>query len=509
VRRLAQGDAQERDRLAFQRVLLVMVIALGAVLRFSLLSQESLWLDEAHSLWVASKGSLAEVFATLRRDANPPLYFVLLHGWTRLVPPTEAGARLFSAIFGTISIALVYAFGRALRIRRDACLVGALLFALSPHAIWYSQEVRTYAFLSALGLLHLTAGALLLRSPSERSRQVPLWLWLGTGALLPWTHSFGLFFLPVDVAGALVGLARLRRKDPRRRLAVRILVSSLGFFAIAVAPLTIQVLYQLRSGRGYSWLGAVYSVSLRTPWEILCDLGVGPQIVTGPGPLRIATVIAWIALLSFGATACRRSRSGHVASGVFRLFPLGAALLLILQPTLVSIWKVIILRGDRYLAIASGPLALAAGVSIAVAFRRGWVARSAAVLAVTLIAASDVSYLSMYFRGREKRMWREAVAVMTQGARPDDRYFFEPDPEQLVIEWYAARKVPRMPAATDPIPVECDRVWAFSLSETPTQGELRLLSQGWHLEQNVAVQQTWEETLVRVSLLTRGPLRLR
>src|SRR5687767_12138522 len=59
----------------------VLVIAAGIAFRF--LARSELWLDEALSVNVAHL-PLSELPETLRHDGSPPLYYVLLHFWTRV-----------------------------------------------------------------------------------------------------------------------------------------------------------------------------------------------------------------------------------------------------------------------------------------------------------------------------------------------------------------------------------------------------------------------------------------
>jgi len=55
------------------------VVAVGVVLRF--VAASPLWLDEALSANLADL-PLGDLADALRHDGNPPLYFVILHGWT-------------------------------------------------------------------------------------------------------------------------------------------------------------------------------------------------------------------------------------------------------------------------------------------------------------------------------------------------------------------------------------------------------------------------------------------
>ncbi len=82
-------------------------------------------------------------------ESNPPLYYVLAWGWSKLFGTGEAGLRSLSALFGAATIPLAYLIGKDLLSRR-AGLITAALVALNPMLIWYSQEARSYALLVLL-----------------------------------------------------------------------------------------------------------------------------------------------------------------------------------------------------------------------------------------------------------------------------------------------------------------------------------------------------------------------
>ena len=185
-----KGDALRRDRWISAEtaaqppsgsrtatwVPVVLVLALGAFLRFFRIGAQPLWLDEATSLRFAHQ-SLAELWSwsTIVDPGNPPLYYSLLHGWVRF-GDGEGELRTLSALIGVLTIPLVYALGRTIRDHRLG-IVGALLFAISPFQVWYSQEARGYALLTlgatsamwGVGLAPSQPGTIDARSRCSRS----------------------------------------------------------------------------------------------------------------------------------------------------------------------------------------------------------------------------------------------------------------------------------------------------------------------------------------------------
>jgi 4-amino-4-deoxy-L-arabinose transferase-like glycosyltransferase len=128
------------------RLWLLVIILLALALRFYNLTYHSLWFDEAISVYWARQTvpRILEVGFTLVEDRLPPLYYLLLKGWTTLVGFSETGVRSLSALLGTLLVPVIAAIAASLFNRRIA-LTAALLIAFNPFLIWYSQETRMYA----------------------------------------------------------------------------------------------------------------------------------------------------------------------------------------------------------------------------------------------------------------------------------------------------------------------------------------------------------------------------
>lgn len=127
------------------------ILFLAAVLRVIKLDQ-SLWLDEAINVLAAKDLNLLEYLTKYPiGDFHPPGYFFILWIWTHLEVSGEVAVRFPSVIFGTLTIYLVYLLGKELfseqssSSNRKTELIAALLMALAPLHIYYSQEARMYA----------------------------------------------------------------------------------------------------------------------------------------------------------------------------------------------------------------------------------------------------------------------------------------------------------------------------------------------------------------------------
>ncbi len=132
---------------------LLMILVLGLTLRLILLNQ-SLWLDEAIGAIVAKNYSFGDILLKFPLgDNHPPLYYLILRGWSLIFGYSEVSLRMPSVIFGVSTIYFVYRVAKEFTKVNPA--VPAMLLATSPLAIYYSQEARMYmlsGFLAAGGV---------------------------------------------------------------------------------------------------------------------------------------------------------------------------------------------------------------------------------------------------------------------------------------------------------------------------------------------------------------------
>ena len=121
--------------------LIFFVIASLTLSGYTLLN-ESIRLDEAQSLWVATK-SVPGIIAYIVQDVHVPLYEILLHFWISLFGNSIFTARLLSFLFFLLSLPVLYLTAK----RSSNTLIAFFtvsLYALSPFILWYSFETRMY-----------------------------------------------------------------------------------------------------------------------------------------------------------------------------------------------------------------------------------------------------------------------------------------------------------------------------------------------------------------------------
>jgi 4-amino-4-deoxy-L-arabinose transferase-like glycosyltransferase len=186
----------------------LLVTALG--LRLIRLSFQPLWWDEGWSVFFATSdvGSLLRLTAV---DIHPPFYYLVLRAWVALFGPSPVALRLLSVLIGALSVPLLYATGRRLW-GGNVGLMAALLLALSPWHVYYSQEVRMYGLVT---LLCLAALFFAVDAESQRwSRRAWLGYVVAATAALHTQYYAGFFLLALNLV--VLGRWLWKRSEPRR-----------------------------------------------------------------------------------------------------------------------------------------------------------------------------------------------------------------------------------------------------------------------------------------------------
>ncbi len=206
----AQGG-RAKDR-ALTAALAIVIILLASAARFHRLGAQSLWYDEgvayAHSL-----RTLPELIPLLQNNVHVPAYFALLGWWQDFTGSSEFALRLLSALFSVLSVAWAYALGARI-FHPSAGLAAAALVALNSFSIYYAQEARMYAMLTAVAAASMWLLVGLLRRPSSRLDVRGGWgklIGLGlVNALGMYTHvAYALVMLTQVALAALVFCAAL------------------------------------------------------------------------------------------------------------------------------------------------------------------------------------------------------------------------------------------------------------------------------------------------------------
>jgi mannosyltransferase len=296
------------------------ILLLATLARLWGLGAQSLWLDEAFSHLFATLPPDTAWQAVIADAVHPPLYYVLLRLWLVLVGQSEFALRFASVFAGVLAVALVLRAGRTWMDRRIARW-GALLMALNPFHVWYSQEGRMYALLALLVL----AGMMAFWRALDSGR---LWAWgglIGVSGLAYLTHYFALYLPLVEFAFLLATFGRHHRVLARWAVAQ----------ALAVLPLAawLTALYTIGGGTfGIGWIPRPRLADLlRTLWSF--GMAYDGRVTS----LVVAGLLIWGGLSAWGAWGGRSRRRGRALLWLaLALPPLVTFLLSLRRPTYVD-----------------------------------------------------------------------------------------------------------------------------------------------------------------------------
>ncbi len=246
-----------------------------------------------HATPAAPVGRVAR--AVFLSDTNPPGYYLLLHGWTRLWGVSDTDLRSFSVFWSLACIPLIGWLARRCGAWR-AALPAMLLWCAAPAFLYYGSEGRMYS-LVWFWLLVGAAATLKLDRARDHAGWWAVWVLASAGGLL--THYF--FFFPW--CGLTAYLAWRRR---RGGLVALLLAGTLVVGLIA--PWYRHLPRSLANWRvTQEWLNWEPSGFSR-PGEIA---GLATQYLSGAGrgvwwPHPFAESVALVAfLLVLGAAALR------------------------------------------------------------------------------------------------------------------------------------------------------------------------------------------------------------
>jgi mannosyltransferase len=382
-----------------QRLLLVLVVTAGTLLRLRLLTKRDLWVDEALTVVLALSPWREFWKALWNAQMNMGFYYLLMRGWLHL-GDSEAIVRGLSVLFGVATIVAIYLLGKRLFDRKVA-IISAALSAVNVFQIRYSQEARAYSLVMLLAVLSTYCFINAVDSSSPKR------YWAGyvlTSVLGIYTHLF--LCLVVAAQWLSLGYARLRL-IPRKT--VFLVATS---FILLVVPLNA---FALLNDRGRpDWVP-------RPTAQLLMDF---TYLFTGNGGVALAAFYAALCLVAVFESH-RLGRSTPPAYDEpwrvrlvawWLLFPVASTLLIsFLRPVFY----------DRFMAISAPALALLAGKGVVQL--EGMFPKLRGLVSVLLIVGICLSVwgISQYNKSPASQGddWRLATHYVLAGQQAGDGIF--------------------------------------------------------------------------------------
>src|SRR5947209_3323252 len=380
----ARGRGRLRDPLAVA----ITAGLIGAVAA----GHPSLWFDESATISASASRSLPELWRLLSHiDAVHGLYYLLMHGWFCLVPPTEFWSRVPSCVAIGVAAAGVVVFSKQFLPRRTAVCAG-LVFAILPRVTWAAVEARSYAFTAAAAVWV----TVLLVTAVRRNRW---WTWaLYTLALI---LSIVLnVYLALLVPTYAIVTPVIRR---HRSVVVSWAVSS----AVAVGAVTPFMLLAHGQSFQVAWIHSL-------TWHSLLDVLLH-QYFDNSVPFAILAAVILVTAL-----AIRFTGRWHSVGDSRRVLVICGAWIAV--PTAVSLIYSAIsdpFYYPRYLFFTTPAMAIMLAVCIvAIARRPRWIALILVVLAVAAVPNYVLSQRQRY--AKEGWDYSDVADVITAQASPGD-----------------------------------------------------------------------------------------
>jgi mannosyltransferase len=222
INRLTLGFRNLENNIFGQYIILAGMTFLTAGLRFFRLGEWSFWGDEV--AWMNFSQIIFD-YPVLRWPVSP----LLIHQALKFLGTSEFSARVVPALLGVITVPVLYFLVKNI-FGSLAALISALLLAISPWHLYWSQNARFYTSL----LFFFTLALFVFYFAVEENRPFYLLISLIFWALAFQERRLALMLLPV-VAGYFIFLTILPIEKP-----VGLRIQNVALFFLPLLPLAIR-----------------------------------------------------------------------------------------------------------------------------------------------------------------------------------------------------------------------------------------------------------------------------
>jgi mannosyltransferase len=372
------------------------IAVFAAAVSASWACRPSLWFDEGATISASASRTLPELWKLLGHiDAVHGLYYLFMHGWFAIFPPTEFWSRAPSALAVGAAAAGVTVFTRQFVPGRATAVCAGAVFAILPRTTWAGMEARPYAF-AAAAAIWLTV---LLVAAVRRNRP-RWWVCYGLALMLSILLSLNLILL-VLVYAVMVPL--LAPKTSRSSLAIWWAAAT----AIAVGALTPFLVFAHGQVYQVNW---IFPVSWHYAFDITLrqyfDHSVPFAILTAV--LLVAAVVAWL-------------KGARGPAGDLRVLLVICAAWIAPPTALVVIYSAVVepIYFPRYLILTTPAVAAVMAVCIVTLARKPWPI-AAVVLAFAAAALPNYLFTQRWPYAKEGWDYSQVADLISSHAAPGD-----------------------------------------------------------------------------------------
>jgi hypothetical protein len=398
------------------------ITLLALLLRLYRLNGQSFWVDEVVT-WHGAHLPITKLLAVRSYYGMAhSLYYAIMHGVV-LVSDSELALRLPSALFGALSVPLLYAIG-ARWFDRGTGVAASILLTFSPLHLYYSQEARPYAAVLFFILLAMVCLDRAVRTP-DRRWQVGFVV-STTAAFL--SHPIALAFLPIGFFYVVVATTPAARRRLRGSFAA-LLVAISAFLVVMISRPPVRT---FNPAEPPGLLAIPYSL-----WTFAAGFSLGPSIRELHGPDRVQIALGHIPVVALGALIF----GGLAFLGALRIWrddrrsTMVVAVWLIV-PILFVFWGALATHHPfnvRYMLPALPPFLLLVGRGTRALSPGRW----HVVAWVAVLGLTGASILQYHLDPRYQREdYRAAVRWLEARALPDDLLLVSAPYTAVMLDYY-------------------------------------------------------------------------
>jgi len=210
----------------------IAIVTLFTLPRLYLVFRRDPDVDELFTVWLVRK-DFSSIFATLRLDSGPPLYYALVKalpaGWKNVT-----SVRMLSIVAAVAALVIVMRAAGAF----PAALAAGALLALYPHHLFFSSVARAYALTALL----IGAAAVLCDRWAERGDRRALVMACLSILAAAYSHYYGVYFFPLPFVVALA-TSRSRWRE-----------GFVASFLLGIAFIPGFLLMKIQPGHAIAWM---------------------------------------------------------------------------------------------------------------------------------------------------------------------------------------------------------------------------------------------------------------
>jgi mannosyltransferase len=370
----------------------------------------SLWYDEGATISASASRTLPELWKLLGHiDAVHGLYYLLMHGWFAIFPPTEFWSRFPSCLAIGGAAAGVVVFTKQFPLQgstlqgstRLTALCAGVVFAILPRVTWAGTEARSSA-LSVVASVWLTV----LFVAAVRRNRARLWVGFTLVSMLSILVSVYLVLLMPIYAVLLVFLAP-KGSGKGKSVVISWAIST----AVALGAMTPFLLFAHGQVFQVGWIAGLNR-------NLLLDV-VHRQYFDHSVPFAILAGIVVIAAV-VATIVARRAGAPGPGGDTRRLLAVCAAWIVV-PNTIVLIYSAAIepMYYPRYLILTAPAAAVVLAVCIVTVARKPWlIAGLTALFAVA--ATPNYLFTQRWPYAKEGWDYSQVADVISAHAAPGD-----------------------------------------------------------------------------------------